>query len=570
MTRIFKILFFIIILSFSISCNNKKTTSFQNVSFDDLELKRGDLLLCGDPNFGEVDFSLSCRYDLREKFNLGLTLIHSFEYAEAEKVFVSILDDDRDCVMAYWATAMSILNHPLSFRQNEESLERGEELLKVAKTLIVNNEREKDYLDAVSIYFQDWQNLDTQTRKLKYESKMEELYLKYPDDVETAVFYSLAILATAELNDKTYVKQKKSGKILESLFETYPNHPGIAHYIIHNYDSPELAHMALETARKYAVIAPASAHAQHMPSHIFTRLGLWKESINSNTDSAQSAVCYAESVNPEANWVSEIHALDYLVYAHLQMGDNQSAQYEMDKMDEIKEVFPSYHFAGSYALIAVPCRLAAENKNWELASKIELPKTNMDWDNVNWPKGNLYYTRGLGFANTGNINFAEKELINLISLKEKLDELKNTYESGQVEIQIESVRAWIEYAKGNNDKAVNFMKLATELESKTSKAAVTPGEIIPAEELLGDLYLALDKPQLALNSYENNLKSRPYRFNGIYGAAKAALKLNNIKLASYYFQQLIQLSPGINNPRPEIIEAKNFLSKKSVKIADNA
>ena len=570
MTRIFKILFFIIVFSFSISCNNKKSTSFQNVSFDDLELKRGDLLLCGDPNFGEVDFSLSCRYDLREKFNLGLTLIHSFEYAEAEKVFVSILDDDRDCVMAYWATAMSILNHPLSFRQNEESLERGEELLKVAKTLIVNNEREKDYLDAVSIYFQDWQNLDTQTRKLKYESKMEELYLKYPDDVETAVFYSLAILATAELNDKTYTKQKKSGQILESLFETYPNHPGIAHYIIHNYDSPELAHMALETARKYAVIAPASAHAQHMPSHIFTRLGLWKESINSNTDSAQSAVCYAESVNPEANWVSEIHALDYLVYAHLQMGDNQSAQYEMDKMDEIKEVFPSYHFAGSYALIAVPCRLAAENKNWELASKIELPKTNMDWDNVNWPKGNLYYTRGLGFANTGNINFAEKELINLISLKVKLDELKNTYESGQVEIQIESVRAWIEYAKGNNDKALNFMKLATELESKTSKAAVTPGEIIPAEELLGDLYLALDKPQLALNSYENNLKSRPYRFNGIYGAAKAALKLNNIKLASYYFQQLIQLSPGINNPRPEIIEAKNFLSKKSVKIADNA
>ena len=570
MARIFKILFFIIVFSFSISCNNKKSTSFQNVSFDDLELKRGDLLLCGDPNFGEVDFSLSCRYDLREKFNLGLTLIHSFEYAEAEKVFVSILDDDRDCVMAYWATAMSILNHPLSFRQNEESLERGEELLKVAKTLIVNNEREKDYLDAVSIYFQDWQNLDTQTRKLKYESKMEELYLKYPDDVETAVFYSLAILATAELNDKTYTKQKKSGEILESLFETYPNHPGIAHYIIHNYDSPELAHMALETARKYAVIAPASAHAQHMPSHIFTRLGLWKESINSNTDSAQSAVCYAESVNPEANWVSEIHALDYLVYAHLQMGDNQSAQYEMDKMDEIKEVFPSYHFAGSYALIAVPCRLAAENKNWELASKIELPKTNMDWDNVNWPKGNLYYTRGLGFANIGNINFAEKELINLISLKEKLDELKNTYESGQVEIQIESVRAWIEYAKGNNDKAVNFMKLATELESKTSKAAVTPGEIIPAEELLGDLYLALDKPQLALNSYENNLKSRPYRFNGIYGAAKAALKLNNIKLASYYFQQLIQLSPDINNPRPEIIEAKNFLSKKSVKIADNA
>ena len=569
MNQLFKILFCLIVVTFLFSCDNKKTPSFQNISLEDLELKRGDLLLCGDPNFGEVDFSLSCRYDLREKFNLGLTLIHSFEYAEAEKVFVNILDQDKDCVMAYWATAMSILNHPLSRRQNTESLKRGEELLKVAKTLVVNNEREKDYLDAVGIYFKDWQNLDTQARKLKYESKMEELYLKYPNDVETAVFYSLAVLASADLNDKTYSKQKKSGQILEKLFKTYPNHPGIAHYIIHNYDSPELAHMALETARKYAIIAPASAHAQHMPSHIFTRLGLWKESITSNTDSAQSAVCYAESVNPEANWVSEIHALDYLVYAHLQQGDNQSARYEMDKMSEIKEVFPSDHFAGSYALIAVPCRLAAENKNWELASKIELPNTNMDWDKVNWPKGNLYFTRGLGFANIGDISSAERELGNLITLKEKLDELKNTYESGQVAIQIESVKAWIEYAKGNGQKAIEFMTNAANLESKTSKAAVTPGEIIPADELLADMYLLLDKPKLALETYEKNLKSRPYRFNGIYGAAKAAEKLNNVKLANYYFNQLIDLTKGINSSRPEIKEANEYILKNSTMLADN-
>ena len=569
MNQLFKTLFCLIVVTFLFSCDNKKISSFQNISLDDLELKRGDLLLCGDPNFGEVDFSLSCRYDLREKFNLGLTLIHSFEYAEAEKVFVNILDQDKDCVMAYWATAMSILNHPLSRRQNTESLKRGEELLKVAKTLVVNNEREKDYLDAVGIYFKDWQNLDTQTRKLKYESKMEELYLKYPNDVETAVFYSLAVLASADLNDKTYSKQKKSGQILEKLFKTYPNHPGIAHYIIHNYDSPELAHMALETARKYAIIAPASAHAQHMPSHIFTRLGLWKESITSNTDSAQSAVCYAESVNPEANWVSEIHALDYLVYAHLQQGDNQSAQYEMDKMSEIKEVFPSYHFAGSYALIAVPCRLAAENKNWELASRIELPNTNMDWDKVYWPKGNLYFTRGLGFANIGDITSAERELGNLITLKEKLDELKNTYESGQVAIQIESVKAWIQYARGNGQKAIEFMTKAANLESKTSKAAVTPGEIIPADELLADMYLLLDKPKLALETYEKNLKSRPYRFNGIYGAAKAAEKLNNVKLANYYFNQLIDLTKGINSSRPEINEANEYILKNSTMLADN-
>ena len=562
------ILLFSIFISFS-SCNNKKTSSSKSTSFANLELNRGELLLCGDPNFGEVSFSLSCRYDLRETFDLGLTLIHSFEYAEAEKAFVSILDKDSECLMAYWGAAMSILNHPLSFKQNPKSLKRGEELLRVANTLTPNNEKEKDYIDAVSIYFKDWQNLDTQTRKLNYESKMEELYTKYPDDVETAVFYSLSLLATADLNDKTYSKQKKSGKILENLFEKYPNHPGIAHYIIHNYDSPELAHMALTTARKYAVIAPSSAHAQHMPSHIFTRLGLWNESIKSNIDSADSAVCYAESVNPNANWVSEIHALDYLVYAYLQLGDNAKAQAEMNKMKNIKEVFPADHFASAYALIAVPSRLAIENKNWELATQLELPKTKLDWDKAHWPKAMLHFSRALGFSNIGNSIGAEKELKSLIILREKLNEAKKTYESGQVTIQIEAVRGWIEYSKGNSNKAIEYMKLASNLESKTSKAAVTPGEIIPADELLADLYLALNKPKQALESYEQNLKGHPFRFNGIYGAAKAAEKLNDIKLAVYYFDQLVKLSKDSNSSRPEISEAKEFLASNSISIANN-
>ena len=549
-----------IVLCFS-SCENKKTTSIQ--SFTELDLKRGDLLLCGDPNFGDVSFALSCRYDLRETFNLGLSLMHSFEYAEAEKAFVSVLDQDPECLMAYWGTAMSILNHPLSFKQNSKSLERGEKLLKVAQTLTPNNEREKDYIDAVTVYFNDWQNLDTKTRKLNYESKMEELYNKYPGDVETAVFYSLAVLATADLNDKSYTKQKKSGKILEKLFETNPNHPGIAHYIIHNYDSPELAHLALNTARKYAVIAPASAHAQHMPSHIFTRLGLWNESIKSNIDSANSAVCYAESVNPNANWVSEIHALDYLVYAYLQMGDNVRAQTEMNKMIEIKEVFPSDHFASAYALIAVPSRLAVENKDWELATELELPKTNLDWNKAPWPKAMLHFTRALGFTNTGNTSKAQKELDILIDLRERLNEAKNSYESGQVTIQIESIKGWIEYSKGNTEKAIEYMKLASKLESETTKAAVTPGEIIPAEELLADLYMLTGKHKEALKSYELNLKGRPFRFNGLYGAAKAAQKLDNNELAAYYFEKLIKVSEDVNSSRPELSEAKYFLANNS-------
>jgi tetratricopeptide (TPR) repeat protein len=561
MTHYNKLLIILSIVLFFFSCENKKTTSIQ--SFSELDLKRGDLLLCGDPNFGDVSFALSCRYDLRETFNLGLSLMHSFEYAEAEKAFVSVLDQDPECLMAYWGTAMSILNHPLSFKQNSKSLERGEKLLKVAQTLTPNNEREKDYIDAVTVYFNDWQNLDTKTRKLNYESKMEELYNKYPGDVETAVFYSLAVLATADLNDKSYSKQKKSGEILEKLFETNPNHPGIAHYIIHNYDSPELAHLALNTARKYAVIAPSSAHAQHMPSHIFTRLGLWNESIKSNIDSANSAVCYAKSVNPNANWVSEIHALDYLVYAYLQMGDNSRAQSEMNKIIEIKEVFPSNHFASAYALIAVPARLAVENKNWELATELELPKTNLDWNKAPWPKAMLHFSRALGFTNTGNSIAAQKELDILIDLRDRLNEAKNSYESGQVNIQIESIKGWIEYSKGNTEKAIEYMKLASKLESETSKAAVTPGEIIPAEELLADLYMLTGRHKEALKSYELNLKGRPFRFNGLYGAAKAAQKLDNNELAAYYFEKLIEVSEDVKSSRPELLEAKDFLANDS-------
>ena len=556
-----KLLLVLSIFLFFSSCENKKSTPIQSIA--ELDLNRGDLVLCGDPNFGNVSSALSCRYDSRETFNLGLSLIHSFEYAEAEKAFVSILDEDPECLMAYWGTAMSILNHPLSLKQNPESLKRGEALIKVAHTLTPNNDREKDYIDAVSIYFKGWQTLDTQTRKLKYESKMEELYNKYTGDVETAVFYSLAILATADLNDKTYGKQKKSGEILEKLFEKNPNHPGIAHYIIHNYDSPELAHLALNTARKYAVIAPASAHAQHMPSHIFTRLGLWDESIKSNIDSANSAVCYAESVNPNASWVSEIHALDYLVYAYLQLGDNTKAQLEMDKMKMIKEVFPSDHFATAYALIAVPSRLAVENKNWELATKLELPKTNLDWDKATWPKAILHFSRALGFTNTGDSSSAQKELEILVSLRDRLNDAENSYESGQVTIQIEAIKGWIEYSKGNSDKAIEYMKLASNLENKTSKAAVTPGEIIPADELLADLYLVLNRPEEALKAYELNLKGHPFRFNGIYGAAKAAQQLNDTKLAIYYFEKLIKLSEDVNSSRLEILEAKDYLDNNS-------
>ena len=250
-------------------CKNNQ----QKIDLSSIDLLRGELVLCGGNQFGEVSFSLSCSFETRETFDLAVSLLHSFEYEEAEKAFVQVLDEDPDCVMAYWGVAMSI-SHSLWHQSDFKYLKKGSELIELAKQ-IPTGERESDYLDAISSYYKDYTNKDKKTRTLLYEKKMEALHKKYNDDKEAAVFYALALRAASDNSDKNYTKQKKSGKILENLFKEQPNHPGIAHYIIHNYDYPELAHLALPTARRYADIAPASSHAQHMPSHIFTRLGLW-------------------------------------------------------------------------------------------------------------------------------------------------------------------------------------------------------------------------------------------------------------------------------------------------------
>ncbi|UII79309.1 lipopolysaccharide assembly protein LapB [Flagellimonas sp. CMM7] len=537
------------------ACKNKKP----NPALASIDLKRGELLLCSTESFGEVNFSLSCSYETRATFDLALSLLHSFEYAEAEKAFVKVIDMDPNCAMAYWGVSMSIFQS-LWMQSDLSYLEKGEKLLKLANKL-PKSDLEKDYLDAISVFYKDWDSIDKLTRQRMYEKKMEELYNKHEGDTEAAVFYALAIRAAADPNDKSYSRQKKSGKILEDLFVEQPNHPGIAHYIIHNYDYPELAAKALVTARRYAEIAPASAHAQHMPSHIFTRLGLWDESINTNINSASSATCYAESVNPTANWAQEIHAVDYLVYGYLQMGDNEKAAEQLKEMQAVKDVFPKDHFAATYALAAMPVRMALENKNWDQASKLELPTINFPWEDLHWEKAMLHFGKALGYSHTKDILSAERELASLKHLHQNLLDSKKAYKAGQVNVQVHSAKAWIELAKGNKEDALSLMKTAAKLESETSKHPVTPGEVLPADELLGDMLLALNKPVEALKAYEVNLKGHPNRFNGVYGAAIAAKESDKNEIAVDYFNQLIELTKNSNSERPEIKEAKAFVQQ---------
>jgi hypothetical protein len=556
--QLLPILLFSIILVSLNSCKNK--TQQVNTALASIDFIRGDILLCGNPEFGEVSFSLDCNYENREAFELALSLLHSFEYEEAEKAFVKVIDLDPSCSMAYWGVAMSMF-HSLWAPTSIPQLEKGAKLLEIAKTL-PKNERAEQYLNAISVFYSDWDILGNNERELLYAEKMKEIYLNYPDDTEAAIFYALAIRSSADPNDKEYIKQRESGKILEGLFKEQPNHPGIAHYIIHTYDYPELAELGLVTARRYAQIAPSSAHAQHMPSHIFTRLGLWKESIDTNINSASSAVCYSENKGRDGHWSQEIHALDYLVYAYLQLGDTKNVQEQNEYMKSVKQVFPANHFAVAYTANAIPARIAIENRQWKKAAKLEEPTLEFEWENFPWEKSILHFAKALGSARSGDVNAAEIELEIIKPFYQQLLDINNaqsTYKAGQVAIEIKTIEAWIELGKGNNEQALTLMKAAVELESETSKHPVTPGEVLPADELLGDMLLELNRPEDALVAYEINLKGHPNRFNGLYGAAIAAKQSGNEEKARLYFNQLLEMTKNSNSDRPELIEARKHV-----------
>lgn len=545
-----------LVLIITIVCSPKP-----NVELASIDLRRGDIALCGNPEFGELKFSLDCQVSSRETFDLAISLLHSFEYEEAEKAFVKVIDADPECAMAYWGIAMSMY-HSLWAPPSLEELEKGSRLLQIAESL-PKSERAKAYLDAIGVFYKDYKTVDYATRSSLYEKKMEAIYSNQNDDTEAAIFYALAVRASADPTDKTYKSQRKSGEILENLFVSQPNHPGIAHYIIHTYDYPELADLALNTARRYAEIAPASAHAQHMPSHIFTRLGLWEESIKTNINSASSAVCYSEGVADEGHWSQEIHAMDYLVYAYLQLGDNVKVKEQNDYLKSMKKIFPANHFAVAYTANAIPARIALENKQWDEAANLQNSNIEMNWKSFPWEQSLLNFARAIGSVRSGDITAAEKELAIIEALHAKLVTMGDVYKAGQVAIEIKTTQAWIQYAKGEHDEAITSMKIATEMEGNTSKHPVTPGEVLPTLELLGDMFLEMNKPTEALEAYEQNLVLRPGRFNSIYGAAIASKNAEDLEKATMYFEMLLKLTENSNSDRPEVKEAQEFTKQQA-------
>jgi hypothetical protein len=335
----------------------------------------------------------------------------------------------------------------------------------------------------------------------------------------------------------------------------YPNHPGIVHYIIHTFDTPELAPLALTAARKYAAVAPSSAHALHMPSHIFTRLGLWDECIISNIASVSSAQCYAQSAGIKGHWDEELHGLDYLMYGYLQKGDNVEAKKQLDYFSSINEVFPK-DFKVAYSFAAIPSRYVLENRSWKDAAGLELHQAGFSWNDYPWEIAIYHFARLLGNVNTNQLDAARKELYTLDSLHTVLVDRNDAYKANQVLIQFNSAKAWILFKEGKNDDALLVMNLAANMEDKTEKHAVTPGEVLPARELLGDMLLQMNQPAMALVAYEKDLEKRPNRFNSVYGAARAAEGVKDMAKASSYYKKLITIAGSVNSNRPELKEAK--------------
>ena len=547
---VIKTLAFCLIPLIYISCRNKKR---ENASIPSIELKRGDIVSCG-PNdgqlFGTVSFTSSVPDNLKSDFNIAIALLHSFEYDESEKMFAKVIDQSPDCAMAYWGVAMSNF-HPLWDPPTGDELKKGARAIEIARSIKEKTKRESDYIEAIGKFYDNSDKLDHKTRVLAFEKAMGNIYLNYPKDMEAAVFYALALNSAADPTDQTYARQKKAFSILNPLFEKQPLHPGLAHYIIHNYDYPSLAAIALPAARKYAAIAPASAHAQHMPSHIFTRLGYWDECIKSNLVSVSSAKCYAEQAKLKGHWDEELHGLDYLVYAYLQKGADDSAKQQVDYLLSINEVDP-ITFKTAYAFAASPSRYLLERKMWKEAAAIEIHPAVYPWEKFPWQKAIFHFTRTLGAVHTGDLKKATAELDILKSLYEILQKNKNkANEAAQVLVQIKASEAWIEFKQGSKEKAVRLMTTAANMEDKMAKHPVTPGEVIPIREQLGDLLLEMNKPVPALSAFESNLKTHANRFNSLYGAGMAASKSGNNAKAKSYFDKLLKIAGENNSTRKE-------------------
>jgi tetratricopeptide (TPR) repeat protein len=516
---------------------------------------------------GRVNFPVSCSTQAQRQFTRAVAWLHSFEYEEAEKVFTEVTVTDQRCGMGYWGIAISNY-HPLWAPPGAAELKKASSAVEKAKSLGARTQRERDYIAAIEVFYKESDKLDHRTRVLAYSEAMEQLHRRYPTDREAGVFYALTLIAKGMMaSDKSYSNEKKAAQILNRVLAREPQHPGVAHYLIHSYDYPALAPLALPAARSYAKLAPASAHAQHMPSHIFTRMGLWQEAIRSNLDAQAAAKAYAVRNRMPGAWDEQLHAMDYLAYAYLQGAQDKQALGVLDELNKIRRVDPP-NFKVAYAFTAIPARYALERRQWNEAAKLPLPPGTMEtfpWEHFRWAEAHIRFARAIGLARTGDTASARQEVEQLADIRQSLAEVKGGYDwAKQVEIKRQVASAWLAYVEGKHEESLRLMRAAAELDDATEKHPVTPGTLLPAREQLGELLLELKQPAAALLEFETSLRSAPNRFNGLYGAARAAKLASDRKKAKTYYGKLVALCRQADSVRAEIEEAKKFLAGVNV------
>jgi tetratricopeptide (TPR) repeat protein len=508
----------------------------------------------GNPEkLGAVHFPISCTPAAQQQFDRAVAMLHSFWYPQDLNAFVEVTKTDASCAMAYWGIAISRRANPLIGAPEPSVLKDGLEAVEKAKAIGGKTQREREYISAMEAYYGDWEKIDYRARVLAYEKAMEQMYLHYPEDTEAAIFYALALNEAVMVlpADKHYTRQLKAAAILEKILGTQPEHPGALHYLIHSYDYPPLANRGLAAARRYDHVAPSASHALHMPSHIYSMLGMWRDSVKSN----QVAIAVAKDY---------VHAMDFMIYAYLQGAHDGEAKRIVDRSMEVQnsqarlaDATPTGAVLTVYtACAAIPARYTIERGAWAEAAALQPRPTTPVADAITW------FTRAIGSARSGDLPAARKDLEKLQVIKEALVQSKQDYWAEQVEIERSAAAAWVAYAEGKKDAALKLMRNAADLEDGSEKHVAMENRLWPMRELLGDLLLQANEPALALTEYEASLQSSRNRYRGLYGAAKAAQRLGEREKARRHYEKLVALCNQTDTQRPELVEAKAFLAKK--------
>ena len=501
--------------------------------------------------YGIVNFPVSCRPGVQEQFERAVAMLHSFFYPETVKAFEAIIAADPDCAMAYWGLAISQRPNPLVPPWAAENLKRGLDAIQKG-TALARTERERDWLAALEQAYAGYDSVPTTARSERYEGAMERLARKYPDDKEAAIFYALALLEAVDHRDKTYARQIKAGAILEPIDRAQPNHPGLAHYIVHAYDFEPLAARGVPAADKYARVAPAAPHAQHMPSHIYSMLGRWDDSIRSNIAAVKASRDYAARNFPGTTFAQEPHAQDFMAYAYLQLGQNREAKRVVDELTAITKLSGARNYGRDTGQTAPAARYVLERSAWSEA--LELP---VRTDAYAYAQAMPRFVRAVAAAKLGKADLAKEEIAQLQALSKAAE---NSYWSEQVHVLVLAATGWHAHSAGRTDEGLKLLRAAADLEDSTEKHVAMENRLYPMREMLGDMLLETGQPAPALQAYEASLHAAPNRLRGFYGAAKAAKAAGSPAKARDYFTKLAALGKNADPDRAEIQEARAFLT----------